>query len=271
LLVPALLQPVRIGIFSTNLVQDRRNDPSDTRRGIFNTLDMGIATRVLGGQRTFLRTLGRNATYHPLTRNVVLARQTTVGLLFPFAIPAGLSRTEAVPLPERFFGGGSTSHRGFPDNQAGPRDIGVPASAEAPATQPTGFPLGGNALLFNNVELRFPLIGENIRGVLFHDAGNVYSNISNISFRQRQRNAKDFDYMVHAVGFGIRYKTPIGPVRADLAYSINPPSYVGFKGTINELLQCNPNLPQEQLPAVCRGAQQNVSHFQFFFSIGQTF
>ena len=77
--------------------------------------------------------------------------------------------------------------------------------------------------------------------------------------------------MVHAVGFGIRYKTPVGPVRVDFAYSINPPNFVGFKGTTQELLQCNPNLPPSQLPAFCTPVQQNLGHFQFFFSIGQAF
>jgi outer membrane translocation and assembly module TamA len=82
---------------------------------------------------------------------------------------------------------------------------------------------------------------------------------------------QDFDYLVHAVGFGIRYKTPVGPVRVDLAYSINPPSYQGFSGTVQQLLACNPNLPPSQLPAVCTPTQQSVSHFQFSFSIGQAF
>ncbi|MCC6586300.1 MAG: BamA/TamA family outer membrane protein [Bryobacterales bacterium] len=271
LLVPALLQPVRIGMISANIAQDRRNDPTDATRGIFNTVDTGLAWSGFGSQRSFYRLLARNATYHRITRNLVFARQTQLGLLFPFNIPQGLSEAEAIPLPERFFGGGSTSHRGFPDNQAGPRDIGSPAGPGGTATQPTGFPLGGNALLFNNMELRFPLLGENIKGVLLHDAGNIYSRIGKISFRQAQRNLQDFDYMVHAVGMGVRYKTPIGPVRVDLVYSINPPSYVGFKGSVQELLACNPNLPPSELPAACRGVQQNVSHFQFFFSIGQTF
>jgi outer membrane translocation and assembly module TamA len=139
------------------------------------------------------------------------------------------------------------------------------------ATLPTGFPLGGNALFFNTFELRFPLLGSNIGGVIFHDAGNVFTSIGDITLRASQHNLQDFDYMVHAVGFGIRYKTPVGPVRVDLAYSINPPSYVGFSGTVSQLLACNPNLPLNQLPAVCTPVQQSVSHFQFSFSIGQAF
>ena len=81
----------------------------------------------------------------------------------------------------------------------------------------------------------------------------------------RQRNLQDFDYMVHAVGFGIRYRTPIGPVRLDLAYSMNPPSFFGCKGNISDLIKCGD-------PANAgRRTNQSISHFQFFFSIGQSF
>ena len=65
----------------------------------------------------------------------------------------------------------------------------------------------------NNIEPLFPFIGENIQGVLFHDMGNVYTKLGNISFRFR-------------FGDGIRYRTPVGPIRADFAYSINPPNLV---------------------------------------------
>ncbi len=271
LLVPQLLQPVRIGILAGNWVQDRRDNAADAHTGIYNAVETGLASNIFGSQRSFTKILARNATYHRITRDWVLARQLTFGALLPFNIPNGLGSAESVPLPERIFAGGSVSHRGFPENQAGPRDIGSPAGPGGVATQPTGFPLGGNAVLISNIELRFPLLGDNIGGVLFHDAGNVYRSIGDISVRFHQKNDQDFNYMVHAVGFGIRYKTPLGPVRVDLAYSINPPAFVGFKGTIQDLLACNPNLPPSQLPAACQGVPQRISHFQFFFSIGQTF
>jgi outer membrane protein assembly factor BamA len=262
LLIPQFLQPVRIGIISGNIVQDRRNDPTNATRGIYNTLDIGIASNYFGSQRSFLRTLGRNATYHPIRKNVIFARETSVGLIFPFNVPAGIPEEDAIPLPERFYGGGSATHRGFPENQAGPRDTGQrPGGVTAPAT---GFPLGGNALFFNQVELRFPLLGENIGGVLFHDMGNIYDRIGNISFRVRQPE-NGFNYMVHATGFGVRYKTPVGPIRGDLAYSINPPRYRGFDGTTAELLACGATGER------CQAVPRRVSHFQFFFSIGQTF
>jgi outer membrane protein assembly factor BamA len=202
---------------------------------------------------------------------MTFARQTQFGIISPFAAPKDLPEAQSVPLPERFFGGGAESLRAFPYNQAGPRDTGAPLVPGGPSSQPTGFPLGGNALFFNNLELRFPLIGANIQGVLFHDMGNVYATISDLSFRVKQRDLNDFNYMVHAVGFGVRYRTPVGPIRGDLAYSINPPSYLGFGGTPRELLLCDPNKPISALPGFCQPTRQSVGHFQFFFSIGQTF
>lgn len=271
LLVPQLLQPIRIGMLSSNFSWDRRDNPANPSHGMYNTIDTGIAGSFFGSQRSFARILVRNATYYHLGGQLVLARQTRIGIIQPFSVPAGLNADQSVPLAERFFGGGADSLRGFSYNQAGPRDVGTPLIAGGPSSEPTGFPLGGNALLFNNVELRFPLIGQNIQGVIFHDIGNVYSSAGNISFRLHQRNLQDFDYAVQAPGIGLRYKTPVGPLRLDLAYSINPPSFLGFGGTPVQLLQCNPNVPQSSLPSYCQSTRQTLSHLQFFFSIGQTF
>ena len=271
LLVPQFLAPVRIGMLSANIAQDRRNNRDNPSRGMYNTADVGIAGSFFGSQRNFARILLRNATYHHLTGQWILARQTRFGVIEPFSVPSDLLPTQSVPLPERFFGGGADSLRAFAYNQAGPRDIGAPLVPGGPASQPTGFPIGGNALLFNNVELRFPLFDQNIQGVLFYDVGNVFSSLSDISFRFSQRNPQDFNYMVHAPGIGLRYRTPIGPIRVDLAYTVNPPSFVGFGGTPAQLLQCNPNLPPSQLPGFCQSSPQSLGHFQFFFSIGQAF
>ena len=268
LLVPQLLQTVRLGVISANLARDRRDDSGDAHRGSYTTLDLGISTKYLGSQRSFGRALIRNATYHRVTKDITLARQTQFGVIAPFAAPAGISDQESVPLPERFFGGGAESLRAFPYNQAGPRDTGAPLSAGGPSSQATGFPLGGNALVFNNTELRFPLLGRNIQGVLFHDIGNVYSTLGDVSFRFSQKDNKDFNYAVNAAGMGVRYRTPIGPIRGDLAYTLNPPRYLGFGGTATELLQCGSS--GSSSPG-CQSTPQRISHFQFFFSIGQTF
>lgn len=271
LLVPQFLQPVRIGMLSFNLDQDRRDNPANPTRGIYNAIDVGVAGNFFGSQRSFARILLRNATYYHLWGQVSLARQTRFGVIAPFSAPAGLGGAQAVPLAERFFGGGADSLRGFAYNEAGPRDIGTPLVAGGPTSEPTGFPLGGNALVFNNVELRFPLIGQNIQGVIFHDIGNVYTSLSDISFRLHQRDLQDFNYAVQAPGIGLRYKTPVGPLRLDLAYSINPPAFNGFGGTLLQLLQCNPNANPMTLPSYCQSSRQTLGHIQFFFSIGQTF
>jgi outer membrane protein insertion porin family len=259
LLAPQLASASRVGELSWNIIMDRRDDPVDPHKGIYNTLSLGIAEHLIGSQKNFSRFLGRNATYHRLGKKLVLARDTTFGELHPFRY-SGVP-LEAIPLAERFFSGGGTSHRGFAENQAGPRD------------PTTGFPLGGTALLFNQTELRFPLLGDNIGGVFFHDMGNVYSSIGKVSFRVNQRNDTDFDYMVHSVGFGIRYRTPVGPVRIDLGYTLNPPRFFGFKGTQNDLLNAGPTpcAPGQPPPPVGQCVSQNTGRFQYFFSIGQTF
>jgi outer membrane protein insertion porin family len=256
-LIPQLSQPVRVGIPSINLVQDRRDDPVDPHKGYYTTVDFGVADRIFGSQVNYARVLVRNSTYHPIGKRIVLARSTQFGEILAFH--NGGDPAEAFPLAERFFGGGGNSDRGFPEFQAGPRDTA------------TGFPLGGNALLFNQTELRFPLIGDDIGGVLYHDMGNIYSSLKNVSFRTDQHDLKDFDYMVHAVGFGIRYRTPVGPLRLDLGYSINPPYFFGFKGTTAQLYAAGVNPCPAPAGAPYQCVVQNISHFQFFFSIGQTF
>ncbi len=255
-LVSQLSQPDHVGIASINLVQDRRDDPIDPHTGVYNTIDFGVAEHILGSARDFTRLLVRNASYYKLGKKIVLARSTQLGdikVFHYYGDPA-----DAIPLPERFFGGGD-SDRAFPLFQAGPRDL------------LTGFPLGGGALLFNQTELRFPLIGDSLGGVLFHDMGNIYSSFGNISFRVHQHNLEDFNYMVHAVGFGIRYRTPVGPLRVDLAYSINPPYFNGFNGTLQQLLDAGVTPCPAPAGAPYQCNVQHVSHFQYFFSIGQSF
>jgi outer membrane protein insertion porin family len=248
LLIPVASQPARIGMIAANIIRDRRDDPTDAHRGMYNSADLGLINRGFGGNKNFLRFLGRTSVYKTLMPDVVFATNTQLGIIKPYRVPSDIDPFNYVPIAEHFFGGGSTSHRGFPENQAGPRDL------------LTGFPLGGNALLFHSTEIRFPLLGDNVNGVFFHDMGNIYKDLSSLSFRFRQRDIQDFDYMVHAAGFGIRYRTPVGPIRVDLAYTFNAPSYYGLKGTYEELIR------GEAIPAL-----QGARKFNFFFSIGQAF
>jgi outer membrane protein insertion porin family len=248
LLIPLYSQTSHVAEIGTSLIQDRRDDPTNAHRGMYNSLDVELAEDYFGGNKNFMRFLGRNSYYKTFGGVYTLASNTEFGVIKSFSLPPGFIPSDYIPLPERFFGGGQTSDRGFPYDQAGPRD------------PLTGFPIGGDALFFHSTELRFPLIGDNIGGVLFHDMGNVYTGLSELSFRVHQNNLEDFNYMVHAVGFGITYRTPLGPVRLDLAYSINPPTFNGLQGTYQQLVL------NQATPAI-----QSVSHFQFFFTIGQAF
>jgi len=246
-LIPLLAQPVHVLVPSMSFIQDKRDDPIDSHRGTYTSIDLALALHGLGSQTGFGRVVARNSSYYQLSKDVVLARTTDFGLIERYA---GVS---VIPLPERFFGGGAFSNRAFPDFQAGPRDPN------------TGFPIGGNALLTNTVELRFPLIGDNLGGVLFNDMGNVYSAVNKVSLRFRQGNLKDFDYSIQGFGFGLRYRTPLGPVRVDFSLSPNSPRFFGCTGSINQLYQCG--VPGSSVPQTV----QRINIFQFHFSLGQAF
>jgi outer membrane protein insertion porin family len=248
LLIPLYSQPSHVAQIGASLVQDRRDNATNAHRGFYNSVDVDLAEDHFGGDKNFLRFLGRSSYYKTFKGVYTLASNTEFGVIKSFSLPAGFLPSTYIPLPDRFYGGGESSDRGFPYDQAGPRD------------PLTGFPIGGNALLFHSTELRFPLIGDNIGGVIFHDMGNVYSGLSEISFGVHQHGLGDFNYMVHAAGFGVTYRTPLGPVRLDLAYSINPPTFNGLQGTYQQLVL------NQATPAI-----QSVSHFQFFFTIGQAF
>lgn len=253
-LIPIYSRAVRVGIPSLTYLRDTRDDPVNSTKGTYNTFDLGVASGYFGSEANFGRLLAQNATYHKFRKTWVFARSLRLGVEAPYG-SLGL-----IPLPERYFVGGSNSHRGFAINQAGPRD------------SFSGSPLGGNAMFVSNLELRLPptplpWVGDDLSFVLFHDMGNAFGTanlmLKNL-LRFNQRNQQscrdvsgtgtcDFSYMSHAVGTGVRYRTPIGPVRLDLGYNLNPPVF-----PITEPSSGPPHSEQ-------------VRHFNFYFSIGQTF
>ena len=257
--IPILSQPVQVAELAANYRRDRRDDPLDTHRGSYNSVQFALAKSYGDGFANFARIDLQNHWYHPLNADgtVILARSTQIGVELPFGPRSLISFTNpvsgatsaslqyVVPLPERYLSGGSDSLRGFAINQAGPRD------------PITAFPVGGEAMLVNNLELRFPLIGPNIGGVVFYDLGNVYSTPRQMVrslFRWRPPSATDNDFTSHTVGLGLRYRTPVGPVRLDTGYLLNAPTFQYFSSGAQ--------------PAVLL---QRLPPFHFFFSIGQTF
>lgn len=241
-LIPLLSQPETVGLAEVSLIRDTRDDPTDAHSGTYTSFALAYAAGFLGSQTEFGRGLSRNSSYYRVSRNLVFARSTQFGII---------TRTGGfpeIPLAERLYSGGSTSIRAFPDFQAGPRDL------------VTGFPIGGNAMLINSLELRFPLYGDNLSAVLFQDAGNVYTTLSDVSLRFRQQNLQDFNYMVQDAGIGIRYRTPIGPLRLDLSFSPDAPRFFGLKGTLQDLIN-----------GTATSTVQKINAFQFHFSLGQAF
>jgi len=288
--IPLLSLPVRVGEPGFSYIRNRRDNDLQTTRGTYNTVDAGVAASYFGSEADFSRILVQNSTYHPFGkvngRPFVFARSTRIGLEDPFGntiitqpgelTPTGL---DPIPLAERFFMGGGNSHRGFGLNQAGPRD------------PITGFPTGGSALFLNNLELRFPpptlpFVQDNLSFAIFHDMGNVFTDGTHMldSLLRWHQNKSlctqragsafqvglngttasfcNYNYISHAVGIGVFYKTPVGPVRLDFGYNLNPTVFPGVvaHGTPNSAVTTYQFITTKQ-----------VSPFNLYFSIGQTF
>jgi outer membrane protein insertion porin family len=292
--IPLFEQPTLVSEFGVTWLRDKRDNPADASKGSFNSADFNIASTSIGSSASFLRFFFQNSTYHPIKRRFSFARSIRIGILEPFANTQSLTfpppaanectaratpgpTPEIIPLPERFFAGGGTSLRGFALNQAGPRD---------PCT---GFPVGGQAMLALNQEFRFPMrlpyIGTSLGGAFFYDGGNVYSRLDRITFRAYSPKpvfvlqdpaqpasatnptvcvyncTNELNYFAHTIGFGIRYATPVGPIRIDLGYQINRPFFV---------VPCVTSTTGAPVIPLClKGAQ--LPRLQIFFNLGSTF
>ena len=253
--IPLFSQPARVAMTSLTYVNDHRDNPADATKGSNTVVDVGIAWSALGSEANFSRLSAQNSTYYRLSRHLIFARNTRVGVEGIFGglrkvfvpgsggQPGFFVETHDIPLPERLFMGGSESHRGFALNQAGPRD------------PVTGFPVGGKSMFLNSLELRIPIVENKYGLVLFHDAGNVFSTPRRMRLlKVTQNSPTDLDYTVHAVGLGIRYNTPVGPLRLDVGYSLNPPRF--------QVQSQPPTGPFEV---------HRLSNVQFSLSVGQAF
>ena len=218
-LIDRIFPQVRISKFSFTAIRDTRNDVLDPDRGLFLIADNELAARVIASEVGFTRTFVQAFAFSrlPTGRRTVLALGARLGLAHGFRreVPRigtdgqPIRRSDGAPIvdvvedqlpaSERFFAGGDTTVRGFSLDR-----LGTDATIS-----PTGFPTGGNGLVVLNSEVRVAVVGS-LGAVVFLDAGNVFLR------------ATDFDLgdLRAAAGFGIRYQSPVGPIRIDLGFKL---------------------------------------------------
>jgi len=215
LLIPQLVPPnqlsVHLSTLSATWVHDTRDNVLDAHKGIYQNYQIGVSPYWLGSNFSFGQFLGQTAYYKNLHQTgIIWANSIRVGLEHAF-------NGSEVPLSSAFFAGGGSTLRGFPLDGAGPQEVipvcGIPND---PATcSKITVPRGGNELLILNTELRFPLniIKDGLGIVTFYDGGNVFPSIGFHDFTSLYSNS---------VGIGLRYATPVGPIRIDIGRNLNP-------------------------------------------------
>jgi outer membrane protein insertion porin family len=212
ILIPDLVQPqdqhVRLSTLGANLTRDTRDNPLDEHKGVLQSAELDMNTTKLGSSVNFLKFTGQAAFYKQGFHNIVFADSLRIGLAQPYA-------SSRVPLSEEFFTGGGNSLRGFPLDGAGPqRQVDVCSSGSSSDCAKILVPSGGNELLLINAEARIPLaINKGLSLVTFYDGGNVFPTVGFHDFTSLYSNN---------VGLGLRYATPVGPVRIDLGRNLNP-------------------------------------------------
>jgi len=217
-LIDRVFPNVRLSSFSLSVLRDTRSDQIDPIRGQYFSAYSQLAAKSLGGEVGFFKSFFRASTFHliPNSRGTVLAGNAFFGLATGFPQQDTTGRTivdsdgeptRDLPQSERFYAGGDTTMRGFAVDQLGVRHT---PSRPSDTIDVNGFPLGGNAELLFNVELRVPVKGR-VSAHGFLDTGNVF------------RRAVDLDpgEFRSAVGFGLVVNL-LGPLRFDLGFKVHP-------------------------------------------------
>jgi outer membrane protein assembly complex protein YaeT len=179
-----------------SFVKEKRNDVFNPERGYFGSLALEWAFPLFQTESNFLKGVFKYQRFFPIVPRADLGTTFRLGL--------GMGK---MPIHERFFAGGSNSFRGQKFDELGPKD---PVS---------GKPVGGKALLLFNFDLTFPVVSglKDLSGAVFYDLGNVFA----------ARNDFSLSNLEHAIGFGVRYRTPLGPVRLELGWNLTDPERKG--------------------------------------------
>jgi outer membrane protein assembly factor BamA len=212
--------------------RDARNDLLFPSKGSQRSVALEVAGGPLRGDNHFVKTIASISKYMALRKGVVLAARARTGLVSPYGRSNDGIEPDGIPFEDRFYAGGSNSVRGYGENSLGPRlPVGEPGSIDPREEARRGDAFGGDVLLLTNVELRFSIWKKvKIGGVLFLDGGNVWEAASDVHLSDFKpvRDMKGDGYTTenvtkyrYSVGTGIRYDTPLGPLRLDYGIPIS--------------------------------------------------
>jgi len=209
-LPPDELDRVNIGSITPGLILDLRDDPFNPTRGSIHSLTFEDAAQSLGSQVQFVKATASSSWFFSPYRVIVFALSARGGIAKEFG------DSTLVPLGERFYLGGISTNRGYRQDEVGVLHVVKDSSgnyivASDSTLSATGDPIGGNVMLLTNVETRIALPAH-LGLVFFLDGGNVWTTPGTVNLTE----------MKFSVGAGIRYNTPVGPLRLDWGYKLRP-------------------------------------------------
>jgi outer membrane protein insertion porin family len=172
---------------------DNRDNIFSPTRGFSAGIRVENTGGFLAGDKNFFKTNFWTSFYYSPLEKIVVELRGRAGIANPY------SDTDKIPIYERFYAGGASTIRGYRERKVGPRDL------------VSSTPVGGEAMLIGNIELTFPVYEKVIKGAVFYDVGNVWSDLGDFG----QSGYKQ------GVGVGIRIKTPIGPLKLDWGYPLS--------------------------------------------------
>ena len=233
-LVDRLFPEVTLSSFSGGVVRDTRDDPLEPTTGVLVGLDGEMAFRGIGSAVGFAKTTLQGFLYRQFPGDLVFAAGARLGLARGFtltlpSVPVFVVNDEGLlvqhdgdpvavpqdlPASERFFAGGDTTVRGFALDRLG----------DDTTIDGNGFPTGGNAMIVLNSELRVPVVRV-LQVVGFLDAGNVFDRVSTLRLGRIRGGA----------GFGVRYLSPVGPIRVDLGFKLDRREFAGERERLTAL------------------------------------
>jgi outer membrane protein assembly complex protein YaeT len=224
-LIDRLFPQVRLSSVSSSAIRDTRDDLVDPGAGEYLSANFQLAGRSIGSEVGFAKTFLRAQIFKtiPQRKRLVFAGNVSLGMASAFprdvvvADAQGNPTVQAIedlPASERFFAGGDTTVRGFVQDALGTRET----------LDKDGFPIGGSGTVIFNAELRATLFAS-LQAVGFVDSGNVFAHTTDISLGDVRGS----------VGFGVRYRSPVGPIRIDLGFKTHRDEIAGRRESLTAL------------------------------------